>query len=398
MVKDLTLNNIKKFYLFSFLRELLFIIPVIVLFWQENGLSLTKIMVLQAIYTLSIAIFEVPTGVFADKIGRKQSIAIGAFVLFLAAVVYSFGHNFGQFVIAEVIWGLGITFTSGADSAFVYDTLKQSKKENNFKKIWGNSKSLEYFAAGTAAIIGGFIATYSLRLNWVLVAIVMLLLFFVSLSFHEPKHYKKLKQKNYWSHTIECFRESFTNKNLLFLLLFGSLLSTMWGIALWFYQPYMKQSGLAVAYFGLVWASFSIFSITGSKYAHKIEEKLKEKLSLWLIIIANILSLIFMSYWFVVFGFSFIFIQQFIRGFANPVLQDYTNKHLTSEKRATLLSIQNLSGKLMFSIFGPLYGYFADKYSLSTALLITAITFLIAYSLLMLWGKNGRNISKVPND
>ncbi|MBI2666841.1 MFS transporter, partial [Candidatus Woesearchaeota archaeon] len=203
MAKNLTLNNIKKFYVFSFLRELLFIVPVIVIFWQENGLSLTKIMILQALYTLSIALFEVPTGVFADKIGRKHSLAIGAFVLFIAAVVYSFGHNFWQFVIAEVIWGLGVTFTSGADSAFVYDTLKQSKKENDFKKIWGNSKSVEYFAAGTAAILGGFIATYSLRLNWVLVAVVMLLLFFVSLSFHEPKHYKKLKQKNYWSHTIE---------------------------------------------------------------------------------------------------------------------------------------------------------------------------------------------------
>lgn len=175
-------DNIRKFYVFSFLRELLFIIPVVVLFWQENGLSLTKIMILQAIYTLSIAIFEVPTGVFADKIGRKQSLSIGAFVLLIAAVVYSLGYNFWQFVIAEVVWGLGVTFASGADSAFVYDTLKQSKKEYDFKKIWGNSKSLEYFAAGTAAIIGGFVATYSLRLNWVLVAVSMLLLFFVSLT------------------------------------------------------------------------------------------------------------------------------------------------------------------------------------------------------------------------
>ncbi len=168
----------------------------------------------------------------------------------------------------------------------------------------------------------------------------------------------------------------------------------MWGIALWFYQPYMNQSGLKIAYFGLVWASFSVFAITGSKYAHKIEEKLKEKLSLWLIVLANVLSLIFMSYWFVIFGFIFIFMQQFIRGFANPVLQDYTNKHLSSEKRATLLSIQNLSGKLMFTIFGPLFGYFADKFSLSTTLLITGISFLFAFSLLMFWGKNGRNLSK----
>lgn len=391
-IKDLS-NNIKKFYTFSFLRELLFIIPVVVLFWQENGLSLTRIMILQAIYTLSIALFEVPTGVFADKIGRKQSLSIGAFILLAAAVVYSAGYNFWQFAIAEIIWGLGVTFTSGADSAFVYDTLKQTRKKHDFKKIWGHAKSLEYLAAGIAAVLGGFVATYSLRLNWVLVAFSMLFLFFVSLSFQEPKHYKKLKQKKYLVHTVECFKESLTNRNLLFLLLFSSLLSTMWGVALWFYQPYMNQSGLKIIYFGLVWASFSVFSIIGSKYAYKIEEKLKEKFSFWLIILANVLSLIFMSYWFVVWGVIFIFMQQFIRGFANPLLQDYTNKHLTSEKRATLLSIQNLSGKLMFSIFGPLFGYFADKYSLSTTLLITGVSFLLAFSLLMLWLKKKENLN-----
>lgn len=391
-IKNLS-NNIQKFYTFSFLRELLFIIPVVVLFWQENGLSLTRIMTLQAIYTLSIALFEVPTGVFADKIGRKQSLSIGAFILLAAAVVYSVGYNFWQFAIAEIIWGLGVTFTSGADSAFVYDTLKQTRKKHDFKKIWGHAKSLEYLAAGIAAVLGGFVATYSLRLNWVLVAFSMLCLFFVSLSFQEPKHYKKLKQKKYLIHTVECFKESLTNRNLLFLLLFSSLLSTMWGVALWFYQPYMNQSGLKITYFGVVWASFSIFSIIGSRYAHKIEEKFKEKLSLWLIILANVLSLIFMSYWFVVWGFIFIFMQQFIRGFANPILQDYTNKHLTSEKRATLLSIQNLSGKLMFSIFGPLFGYFADKYSLSTTLLITGISFLLTFSLLMLWLKKKENLN-----
>ncbi len=391
-IKNLS-NNIKKFYTFSFLRELLFIIPVVVLFWQENGLSLTRIMILQAIYTLSIALFEVPTGVFADKIGRKQSLSIGAFILLAAAIVYSAGYNFWQFALAEIIWGLGVTFTSGADSAFVYDTLKQTRKKHDFKKIWGHAKSLEYLAAGIAAVLGGFVATYSLRLNWVLVAFSMLFLFFVSLSFQEPKHYKKLKPKKYWVHTVECFKESLTNRNLLFLLLFSSLLSTMWGVALWFYQPYMNQSGLKITYFGLVWASFSVFSIIGSKYAYKIEEKLKEKLSFWLIIFANVLSLIFMSYWFVVWGFIFIFMQQFIRGFANPLLQDYTNKHLTSEKRATLLSIQNLSGKLMFSIFGPLFGYFADKYSLSTTLLITGVSFLLAFSLLMLWSKKKENLN-----
>jgi MFS family permease len=88
----------------------MFIIPVVVLFWQENGLSLTQIMILQALFAMSIVIFEVPTGVVADKQGRKRSMIYGSLFLILGALIYSLGHNFFQFFIAEFTWGIGACF------------------------------------------------------------------------------------------------------------------------------------------------------------------------------------------------------------------------------------------------------------------------------------------------
>jgi len=379
-------DNIKNFYWFSFFKESMFIIPIMVLFWQQNGLSLTEIMILQSLYALSTVAFEIPTGIVADKIGRKISLTIGAFVLVLGALIYGFGYSFFQFFVAEAIWALGGAFISGADSAFVYETLKEKKKHKDYKKVWGNVKSFGYLAAGLSAIAGGFIAVYSLRLNWFLVAGGILFASLITLNFKEPKHFKKLEKKSYWKHTFESFQEAIKNKEVLFLILFHSLLAAIAGISLWFYQPYMNQSGLNIMYFGIVWAGFSLFAITGAKSAHRLENKLGGTNSLWIIIFSMVLSLIFMSQFFVIFGFIFIFLQQFIRGFAPPIIQDYTNKHLSSNKRATILSIQNLSGRLMFAILAPLFGFFADKYTLSNALLITAISFFIVFSLLMLWG------------
>jgi len=383
-------NNIPKFYLFASFRELMFIIPVIVLFWQANGLSLTQIMILQALFAISIVILEVPTGVVADKVGRKQSLIVGAFFTLLGAIAYFLGTNFWQFFGAEFTWALGSSFISGANSAFVYESLRQRRKQKHFKKIWGNAKSLGYLAAAISGIIGGLVAVYSLRLNWLLVAIGMFFMLMVSLTFKEPHHYKKVKKTSYWQHTKESFHEAFTNKNILFLLLFHALGATIARISLWFYQPYMNESGLPIAYFGIVWASFSIFAITGAKSANKLDEILGENKSLWLVVLLSVLSLVFMSYWFVIFGFIFIFMQQFVRGFSPVIINDYTHKHLSPDKRATLLSIQSMAGSLMFAILGPLYGWFADKYSLSTALMITAVSFFIAFSLLMFWRKRGR--------
>jgi len=381
-------SNIKKFYWFSFFSEWVFWVPVIVLFWQANGLSLTEIMILQSLFAISLVLLEVPTGIVADRVGRKQSLVWGSLFVVIGFTAYFLGHNFWQFFGAEFILAIGGSFISGANSAFVYDSLKQAKKENNFKQVWGNSKSLGYLAAAITGILGGFIAVYSLRLTWVPSIFGMIILFFVALSFTEPKHYKRVaKSKSYLQHTKESFKEAFTNKNLLFLLLFNSILTLVARVSLWFYQPYMNQSGLPLVYFGVVWASFNIFAIVGSKSADKLENKLGERWSLWFMIIAMFLSLVFMSYWFALFGIVFIFLQQFVRGFSPPVLQDYTHKHLTSEKRATLLSIQNMAGSLVFAIFAPIYGYIADKYSLGTALLIVGASTFVGFSFLMLWNR-----------
>ena len=381
------LSNIKKYYVFSFFLEFMFIIPVITLFWQENGLSLSQIMLLQSIYALSIVLWEVPTGVFADKVGRKNSLIIGTGFLVFGSLIYSLGYNFLQFAIAEIIWGLGFSFMSGANSAFIYDSLKQSKKEKDFKKVWGNAKSWGYLAAGVSGIIGGLVAVYSKRLDWVLVAIGMLIAFFIALSFKEPKHYEKVTKKGYWKHTFECFKEAFTNKNILFLLIFNSLIAANSRIGLWFFQPYMNQSGIPIFLFGIIWASFTIFAILGSKSADRVDNYLGERKSLWLIICLITFSFIFMGFWSIPFGFIFIYMLQFVRGFSPVVIQDYTNKHLSQGKRATLLSIQSLVGSLLFAIIGPFYGALADKSSLSYAMFFTSISFFLAFLVLMIWNK-----------
>jgi len=387
MVQDLA-SNIWKFYLFTFFSNLLFIIPVMVLFWQENSLSLTQIMILQSFYALAIVLFEVPTGVIADKFGRKTSLLLGAILLSAGTMIYSLSYGFFQFMIAELIFALGVTFISGADSAFVYDSLKESKKEDDFKRVWGNVTSLNYGGAGIAAIVGGIVASYyTKRLDWAISAVGISISALIALTFIEPISFKKNEPKQYFTHALSCFKESFNNKTLLFLLLFNSILVTSSKIVFWLYQPYMAQSGLDIVYFGIVWASFSVVAILSSKSAHRIESYLNEKWSLWLIIIVTTLATLLMSKFFVIYGFFFIYMHQFIRGFTPPIIQDYTHKHLSTEKRATLMSIQSLAGNLGVAILGPIFGYFVDKFALPNAMLITAISFFTAFCLLMIWNE-----------
>ena len=87
MVKKMK-SNIWKYNLFSFFRMFALFTPVIVLFWQDAGLSMTMIMILQSYFGILMAILEIPTGTLADRFGERKSVMIGSFLVIIACLVY----------------------------------------------------------------------------------------------------------------------------------------------------------------------------------------------------------------------------------------------------------------------------------------------------------------------
>ncbi|MBF0199936.1 MAG: MFS transporter, partial [Desulfamplus sp.] len=79
--------------------------PIVALYYSENGLAAADIYLLQAIYSLSVAILEIPSGYMADIIGRKKSLVIGSILGALGYFVYSIAYDFQGFLIAEMILG-----------------------------------------------------------------------------------------------------------------------------------------------------------------------------------------------------------------------------------------------------------------------------------------------------
>ena len=110
-------HNIPKLYILVIMRWLLFIMPIIVLFFYENGLNQTEIMILQSIFSIGVVIFEIPSGYFSDVIGRKRTMVIGSVISTIAFGIYAFSSGFWGFLVAELILGLGASFISGTDSA-----------------------------------------------------------------------------------------------------------------------------------------------------------------------------------------------------------------------------------------------------------------------------------------
>jgi MFS family permease len=94
------------------------------LFFQALGFSLADVLWLESILLVSAIIFEVPTGIIGDILGRKTSLILGNVVILLSWIPWLLGSSFIEFAVAHALIGLGLAFSSGSDQALIYDDLK----------------------------------------------------------------------------------------------------------------------------------------------------------------------------------------------------------------------------------------------------------------------------------
>ena len=89
-------SNIIKLTIIKASKWLMLFMPIIWLFYAENGLSISDLFIIQGIYSVVIAIIEIPSGYLADIMGRKKAIVVGTFFGLVGMVIYSLSYGLLQ--------------------------------------------------------------------------------------------------------------------------------------------------------------------------------------------------------------------------------------------------------------------------------------------------------------
>jgi MFS family permease len=354
------------------------IMPIIVLFYKENGLTNYDVMLLQAIYSVSTVLLEIPSGYFADVWGRKNTIILGSILGVTGFAIYSLSHGFYGFLLAEITLGIGQSFISGSDSALLYDTLQESKRKNDYVKLEGRTLSIGNFAETLAAFTGGALATISLRTPFIAQTFVALIAVPAAFMLVEPKRITiaKASIKNILSIVKYSLIE---HKGLRLNVIYAGIVGSATLSMAWLIQIYLKEVLLLSEWnIGLVWGALNLIVGLTSLIAYKIERKYTKAFILFLIAIlvsTGFISLgLLSSYW----AFLPMFVFYFARGIATPVLKDYINRLTTSDIRATVLSVRNAVIRIIFAGLIPLYGWYADVYTISQAYVFAGTIYIIS--------------------
>lgn len=368
-------KNIAVFYVYVGFGVRL-IAPIVVLFLLQKGISLTQIMILQSINAVSIVLLEVPTGAIADLVGRKFSLMLSSIMLVAGLAMYVLTHHFYAFVMAEIMFGFGLSFKSGADSALLYDTLKALKREDAYASIQGKAQFYAFLLQSLGSIMIGYLYTVDANLPYI-VSIVLISISGVATLFFTEVHKHQVKERPHYLRHIKSSAITVKNQHQIrAIMLYSIFIYGIWRIGFWYFQPYMKAVHVNAKYFGLLFAIFNVAAAIGSRKVHLIMGRLKEKSLLFLgALFVGSFFLMGMTRLYV--GVIFIAIQEFARGIRRPILLNYLNEHITTDKRATIISFTSLCENLVVALLYPFVGVLMDQLDIVQLHTYTGIVALI---------------------
>lgn len=358
------------------LRGLMLFMPTVVLFFQENGLSMTEVFLLQTFFSIAIVTIEIPSGYFADRYGRKHAIVIGSFLACVSFGIYAISYDFWSILLAEILLGIGFAFTSGADSALLYDSLAYTGNKSSYRRKESHMQAAYTLAEAVGSVIGGYLALVSLRVPLIAQALVTVFVIPLALMLREAKRSDDSTEHKLWTMRTAILEALYHNAFVRRLILFQAVITAAGLIVVWFRQSYFEALELPLALYGYVWAALMIAVTIGNAASDSVARFMGAWGSYAIVVALGAGGFLLLMSPSVLAIMVALGALALMRGLANPIITTEIQHAAPAQLRATILSTSSFVGRALFAALGPLAGWLSDAYSLEVAVMATGIVFL----------------------
>ena len=373
------------------------IVGVNTLFLLDGGLSNVEAFAANAIYTLGLVLFEIPTGMVADTWGRRTSYLIGAAVQLVGNLLYVWmWYTKGPFWgwgAASLVLGCGYTFFSGALEAWLVDALKHAGYDGDLDPIFARNQIVTGVAMLVGTIAGGFIAQiaalgtpYLVRAGLQLVSFVVAFALMKDIGFAPDrsagfaKHVKALAGAG-WTYGVK-------NRPVRWVILAAPFYLGTGIYGFYAAQPYLLDlfgDHQAIGIAGIAAAGIATTQVAGGFAVPYIRRIFRRRTHILLacaaLTAASLVLMGLLQRFFVVVALLVLWAVTYAVNL--PVRQAYINALIPSRERATLLSFDSMVDSTGGVIFQPVLGRVADtagyaaSYVVSGAIAVFALPFLL---------------------
>ncbi|MET7280651.1 MFS transporter [Kribbella sp. NPDC005582] len=368
------------------------------LFLLDAGLSVGAAFAANAFFTVGMVLFEVPTGVIADSVGRRTSYLLGTATLFGSTLLYlllwKVGAPFAAWAVVSMLLGLGFTFFSGATEAWLVDGLQATGYTGSLEAAFGKGQMASGLAMLGGTIAGGVLAQVTnLGVPYVARALLLAVAFVVAWRQMRDVGFTPKPRQSVVAGMSDILRESLDHglrkPQVRWVMLAAPFAAGVMGYGFYAAQPYLLQlygdSGSYVVA-GLSAALVAGAQIIGGASASLIGKTFKRRTSVLLIgSVGTVIVLVGMglahSFWTVL---ILLTVWAILSAATSPIRQAYLNARIPTAQRATVLSSDNLLSSTGGVVIQPVLGRAADVWGYGPSYLLGAAIQLLAVPVLLL--------------
>ncbi|AQQ54380.1 MFS transporter [Planococcus lenghuensis] len=350
-----------------------------------------QLVLIGTIMELSVLLFELPTGLTADRFGRKLSLVIGTGVLGFAHILEGSIPEFWAIAAASASWGLGWTFISGAEQAWIADELEGRQLEQVFLR----GAQYSSFGRFLGIVLSVGLATLFTVQATIIIAGALLTALAAGAFFIVPET-KFIRTKREGSSGLADIAEALSggfgqirgSRTLTAL----AIVTLMWGLAsegydrLWgalFIEDFNLLNEEAIYWFGFFYALAFLLNIIVLQI---VERYVKGRYASVLLIANTLLVASMLGFaWAGAFYAAVLlyFVTGALRNINYPLMNIMTNERLASKGRATALSMFGQLDAFGQIAGGPIVGLIALYTSISGG--ITASALLLVPGIWFIW-------------
>ncbi|MEI2618808.1 MAG: MFS transporter [Thermomicrobiales bacterium] len=352
--------SIRRFYLYQLVTRTEFTGGIWILYLTSRGFSLSQIGLAESAFHLAPVLLELPSGSFADLIGRRWSLALGALLVAISAALIFVAPSFWVVLVAMFLNGTSYSFRSGADQAYLYDALGEQR--SSYTGILGKLIGAGYIVGGATLWLGAALSDISYAWPYGLVVGAGLAGVWLAAGLVEPpRRAIGERRPSAVEHIRDVVHELRQRPRVAAMLAFSGGFWATGTVAYLYLQAAFSDRGMSNSTIGLVIGAALLVSAAGAAIAGRAERVgtfRRQVVILGLLSGLGVAGLAVGSIWLATAAYL---ASNVVIGLLEPLMYAWFNRQMPSEQRATLLSAESWLFSLTMIVIFPLSGWLAER-------------------------------------
>jgi len=381
------------FYVHRFLGGVATVsLPFIVIYYQSRGYSFAQISILWVAMAVANILFEVPTGIVADVFGRRISVVLGYLLESVPWLLIPFTRSYAELMVVCIVIAIGQTLVSGAFEAWVYDELKQRKREGLIGEFYAKHRFFGSIGLIIGPLMGAWIVS-RFPLGWVFFAeggaSVVLAVFLLAVT-RERFARRAFSVASQWRLMVDNTREGFAfisrHAQFKLLLVAGVAFAGFLSIEELVQQPLLVGFGMSVTSLGVFFSVVGVVTAVAPLVGNWVSRRIAERTLF--VVMTLVVGLAAAVVWLVpegavVAASGVLVVLSFAVFCKNPVFRAHLQHLVPSPQRATILSAFSMGQNVMAGVVLVGGGFLTDVIGPRLAILLAAV--LLIPALVAFW-------------